>query len=250
MPKLMDVDNKDMSQVNVGTSFTYSATRIEKLGATEYTLVSIITDISGSVSSYKDSLEKCISEIVKACKYSPRADNLMLRLLLFNSAENEYHGFKLLANCNPDDYLNILNCGGATALFDASYNGIEATNNYGKNLTDNDFSVNGIVFVLTDGDDNSSTYGISKVKDSLEKSVKQEYMESMVSVLIGINTNNQINSYLDDFHKQAGFTQYLNIGDADSKKLAKLAEFVSKSISSQSQSLGTGGPSKQISLTF
>ena len=53
---------------------------------------------------------------------------------------------------------------------------------------------------------------------------------------------------IEDFHKAAGFTQYVELGSADEKTLAKLADFVSQSISAQSQSLGTGGPSQ--SLTF
>ena len=53
---------------------------------------------------------------------------------------------------------------------------------------------------------------------------------------------------LTDFSKTAGFTQYVELGNANAATLAKLADFVSRSISSQSQSLGTGGPSQ--SLTF
>lgn len=38
--------------------------------------------------------------------------------------------------------------------------------------------------------------------------------------------------------------------DADAKTLAKLSEFVIKSISAQSQALGTGGPSEPTSLSI
>ena len=46
----------------------------------------------------------------------------------------------------------------------------------------------------------------------------------------------------------AGFTQYIELADAKANTLAKLADFVSRSISSQSQSLNTGGPSKSLSF--
>lgn len=46
----------------------------------------------------------------------------------------------------------------------------------------------------------------------------------------------------------AGFTQYVEVDNATDAKLAKLADFVSRSVSSQSQALGSGGPSK--ALTF
>ena len=87
MPKLMNNDD-DMNTISVpgGGGFQFSAIRPENLGASEYTLVSIVCDISGSVDSYKDELLKCIKTIVEACKKSPRAENLLIRLLLFNSS--------------------------------------------------------------------------------------------------------------------------------------------------------------------
>lgn len=238
MPKLTD---ENLETINVkGTNFQYSAVRLDKLGATEYTLVSIITDISGSVSGYKNELEKCLQEILKSCRKSPRSDNLMLRLLTFNTNVDELHGYKLLTECNPDDYVNILNTGGMTSLYDASYNGILSASDYAKTLTDNDFDVNGIIFIVTDGMDNTSTYSPSSVSKAMQESLKNEYLESLTVVLIGLNLESDADSYLQKFQKKANLTKYINIGDADEKALAKLAEFVSKSISSSSTSLGTG----------
>lgn len=249
MPQLND-DSLEVSKIQ-GTSFQYSAVRLENLEATEYTLVTIVTDISGSVADFKDNLEKCIQEIIGACKHSPRPDNLLIRLLTFNSRGEEVHGYKLLSNCNPGDYKGILRCSGNTALYDASYNAIEATLAYGKTLTDKDFDVNAILFVLTDGVDNESTYGRSKVQEALQRAVKEEVVQSLVSVLIGMNVSNPVViDYLDKFKQEAGFTQFINIDEATDKKLARLAEFVSKSISSQSQSLNQKTPSQPLSLTI
>jgi len=70
-----------------------------------------------------------------------------------------------------------------------------------------------------------------------------------VSILIGVNiTDSMVSQALNDFNTRAGFTQYVEIGNASKSTLAKLAQFVSKSISSQSQALGTGSAS--ASLTF
>lgn len=249
MPRL----NENLEEVNIkGANFTYSATRIKDLGASDYTLVTIITDVSGSVSFFKDELEKCLSEIVKACKYSVRADNLMIRLVSFSDDVVEEHGFKLLENCNPDDYINLLKIRGNTALYDASDNGIKATADYAKNLNDNDYNTNAIIFIMTDGMDNQSTFGPAQVKETLTKTIKQEVLESIVTVLIGVGAGSdpEVDKYLDTFNKEAGFTQYVKIDEANAKTLAKLAQFVSKSISSQSQSLGSGGASNQLSLTI
>ena len=233
-----------------GTHFGYTGTRLADLtGATEYTLCTIVLDESGSTDGFRTEMEKCIQEIIKACRYSPRADNLMLRLVAFGTNYREVHGFKLLQSCNPQDYDNCYKPGGSTALFDASCDAIEATKDYAKQLSNNDYLCNACVFVLTDGDDNVSKFNANSVKDSLNKCVTSESLESLVSVLIGVNVQSQtIAAYLDNFHKQAGFTQYVELNNASEKTLAKLAAFVSKSISSQSQALGSNGPSQ--SLTF
>ncbi len=247
MPKF---DEQMEDRKVAGTHFGYTGTRLADLtGATEYTLVSIVLDESGSTGGFAAEMEKCVAEIVKACRYSPRADNLMLRLIAFGTNYREVHGFKLLQSCNPDDYIGCYGSGGSTALFDASCDAIEATRDYAKQLADNEYLCNAIVFVLTDGDDNASKFGAIQVKEALAKCVSSEAMESLVSVLIGVNINDpRIAAFLQNFHKTAEFTQFVELKDASEKTLAKLAAFVSKSISSQSQALGTGGPSQ--SLTF
>jgi uncharacterized protein YegL len=233
-----------------GTHFGYTGTRLADLtGATEYTLCTIVLDESGSTETFKDEMEKCIMEIVKACRYSPRADNLMLRLVAFGTNYREVHGFKLLQSCNPDDYNGCYHSAGSTALFDASCDAVEATKDYAKQLSDNEYLCNACVFILTDGDDNASKFGAKQVGESLAKCVSSETLESLVSVLVGVNIQTpMIQKFLEDFHKTAGFTQFIELKDASEKTLAKLAAFVSKSISSQSSAIGSGGPSH--SLTF
>jgi len=232
-----------------GTGYGFSAAKVDELGASEYTLVGITADVSGSVHSFRDEIEACVKEIVRACVHSPRADNLMLRLVAFDNGLHEIHGFKPFTQCNPDDYNNVLMIGGTTALFDAAVNVTESVTRYGKDLVDQDFEANGIVFVITDGMNNAGKSTVDSLKQALERAVTSEALESMVSVLIGVNTDaGGLNQYLEDIHRDAGFTQYVAIGKADAKTLAKLADFVSRSISSQSTALGTG--SRSQSLTF
>lgn len=247
MPRINQVNLDEHKLQN--DNFGYSAIGLDKLGASEYTLVSVVCDRSGSVGGFKKELEACLKEIISSCKYSKRADNLMIRLVTFDNALDEIHGFKPLADTKADDYDDIIKPGGTTALFDAAANAIKATNDYGKKLTKQDFSVNAIVVVLTDGDDNCSVDGVNSVKQALTAATKNEDIESLVSILVAVNASDPgMKSRLDHFHQAVGFTQFVAIENANSKSLAKLAEFVSKSISAQSQALGTGGPSK--SLTF
>jgi hypothetical protein len=117
MPKLGDL-NADLEKQKMPTGhYQFSAQRISDLGASEYTLVTLVVDVSGSTEKFRPEMTNCIKEVLKSCKYSPRSDNLMFRLVRFSNDVQEVHGFKLLENCNADDYNDALNVpGGLTAL--------------------------------------------------------------------------------------------------------------------------------------
>lgn len=249
MPRLGNSD-PTMETHTVGASnFQFSAKRIDELGASEYTLALLVIDCSPSITDFANDMEKVVKEVAKACRRSPRADNLMLRVVTFNSSVDEFHGFKPLSECNEDDYDGCIRPRGLTALYDAVYNGVQSLVQYGRDLTSNDFDVNAAVFVITDGMDNQSKLTREMVKDAMKEAVKTESMESIISVLIGVNTiADQLGDYLKEFTDEAGFTQYVEIKDATEKQLAKLGQFISQSISSQSQALGTGGASQSLSF--
>lgn len=241
----------DMETHNIGGSnFGFSATRIENLGATEYTLGSIIIDVSGSVEPFAREIEECLKIIRRACTRNPRADNMMLRVLLFNHQFSELHGFKPLQDCNDSDYQDKVHPFGSTSLFDATYSAIKATTQYAEQLAKNDFSVNAAVFVVTDGEDNASKFSANMVKDAIQDAIRSEHLESIMPVLVGVNVDKQsgTNRYLEDFKNEAGFQQYVAIEKADEKTLARLGDFISRSISSQSQALGSGGGSKSLAF--
>ena len=109
MPILNDTQ---LDQINLPNShYGYSATRLEDLGATEYTIATVVADVSGSTTAFTLDMEAAITRIVQACKFSPRADNLLLRLTTFDDSLTEFHGFKLLENCHLADYGGSLRSG-------------------------------------------------------------------------------------------------------------------------------------------
>lgn len=247
MPKLND-PTVDAIKIN-GTSFTYSATGLQHLTSTEYTLATIAVDVSGSVRGFKNELEQAIKTIVQACKSSPRADNLLMRVMSFGNEISEVHGFKLLENCNASDYDGCLEVGGNTPLYEATLNAVVTTEDRGKTLYDQDIDVNAILFVVTDGCDYGSNCSIADVKNAIQTSVMNENLESFQTVLIGVNTSDgYVKDKLESFQKQSNISSYENIENASPASLAKLAEWVSKSIVVQSQSLGSGSGSKPVSL--
>ena len=234
-----------------GQHFGYSGADLSDLGATEYTLCTICVDESSSVSAFKDEMIACIQEVVKACKFSPRSDYLLIRFVAFNGSMREVHGFKQLIDCDVNDYVDAINPCGSTALFETTRNAISATNDYGKQLADSDFEANAIVFVITDGDDNSSG-GITAndVGTALQEAMRDEALESIMSILVGVGVGSYpgISNNLNTFKNNAGINQYVEIKNANDKTFAKLANFISQSVSSQSSALGSGGNSQP--LTF
>ena len=249
MPKIGNDENMQAGLV-AGSKFGYSGTRIKNLGATEYTLVEINVDVTGSTQSFADELRKMLITAVNSCKKSPRSDNLLVRVCLFSTyvGIQEVHGFMPLAQIDPNAYPQFTP-DGMTNLFDASFSGMGALVDYGGQLTANDFLANAIQFDITDGADNASTYGPKSIRDKKAEARRSEKLESILHILVGINAAGCKNE-LEAFTRDAEIDQYIDAGDATPGKLAKLAAFVSQSVSSQSQALGTGGPSQAISATI
>ena len=230
-----------------GGTFQFSAVRPEDLGAAEYTLVTIVTDVTGSVAGFEKILRNAVIEAVRACGKSPRADNLLVRFVTFNDKIKEVHGFKTLRQIDAQKDYKPFKCDGSTALYDAVKESISATNEYAKILTQNDFDVNGIIFIVTDGADNASRANRADIAAAIQQVKRDEHLESLLVILIGVNAV-ACSQWLNEFYQEAGLSQYVDIRDFDATKGAKLAEFISKSASMQSKSLGTGGASQP--LTF
>ena len=251
MPRLTEMETHQ-----IGGNFSFQGARIESLGATEYTLVTIAIDVTGSTSRFASELHAMLLTTIASLKGTgskpqPRAENLLLRVITFSTAVggvNEVHGFKPLSDVAPEDYPEF-RPDGLTPLCDAMYSAVGSTVDYGKQLFDADYGVNGIIFNITDGLDNSSTATTGMIKDKVDQLRQDEQMESLTTILVGINAQDY-QSELTSFKEEAGLDSYIDAGDVTEESLAKLGNFVSQSVSAQSQSLGTGGASQNISATI
>lgn len=229
MPRLLDNDMQTGAIPGLA-GYQFSAVRTERLGESEYTLVTLALDVSGSVAGFRDLLIDTVKKAIDACRKSPKSANILVRVTTFSTRVDEVHGFKPLAEIDNAVYDGI-RVYGQTALFDACASAIGAMTEYGRVLGKQDFGVNGILFVITDGDDNASSYTAHTVKGMADDAVSGEVLESFRSVLVGVNAA-QVKQYLEDFRVQGGLTEYLDAGDATPGNLAKLAAFVSRSVSS------------------
>jgi len=254
MPKILGIDADDVGQSLGG--FDYTSISIDKLGATEYTIVGIVVDKTSSVAPFKNDLEDMIQASLEACQKSPRAMNLLARTTAFSanygSGSNieELHGFTLLNSIDVTQFRNTINPYGSTPLFEATYEALDTTYAYAKTLYDQEFLCNAVLFIITDGDDNAS---INKrpddIKELKKKIQREECLESLTIILIGINdTDPDFKKYLEDFKRDAEIDQYISVGKVTANSLAKLGNFMSQSVSATSQAIGSGAPSQP--LTF
>jgi len=249
--------DKEMQTMQIAGpgAFQFSATRPDDLQEDEYTLAVIVDDVSPSTEGHRDGQCECNKNIVGACKKHPKSEKLILRRVIFGSRIEESHGFKELIDVDPDEYKPEPTIGGSTCLFDATYDGVSAILDYAKLLDDTqDITCNGIVFVITDGMNNTGTFmDPHPVRDRIRKARKMEELESIKVILIGLYDPNDpykdaVRRHLSEFEVEGELDQYVDVGDATPENLAKLGDFISESISSQSQALGGGQPSQN--LTF
>lgn len=248
MPIFQDDDAQAFQAT--GSGFHFSGINTNKLGASEYTLVGVAADRSGSVAGFAGEIEGCLKSSLEGCQNSPRVDNLLVRTVAFNHDVSEEHGFRPLADCHTANYDGFLKPSGGTALYDATVNIVDSMATYGKQLIDQDYTANGILVVLTDGaESGASTLTVNGVLEAFKRARMSESLESLVTILIGINVTDQyVSKFLNDFKTQAGFDQYIEAKDASPKTFAKIAGFISKSVSSQSQAIGSGAAS--LPITF
>lgn len=246
---LFDSDDSSQHTTN-GSGFHFSGAKLSSLGASEYTLVGIACDRSPSVAAFAAEIEGCLASSLEGCQRSPRVDNLLVRLTAFNEQLEEIHGFRPLADCHLGSYPGFLKPSGrGTALHDASTELADSLATYGKLLSEQDYTVNGLLVVLTDGMDNASKFRPNDVKAALARALQAETLESIVTILIGINvTLPEVSRYLAKFKDDVGFQRYLEAKDASPKTFAKIAGFISRSVSSQSQSVGSKQASQPVTF--
>ena len=240
MPRMLDMDSFDIPG---GGNFGFSGAKIATLGASTYTLVDVELDETGSVDSFKSNIEQMMVEVVEAAKLFPTAENILMRVTAFGSQHKngirEIHGYLPLADIDLSLYK--IDPNGMTPLYDAAYTSIGAMLTYANELQNQDYDVNGISIIITDGVNNDSVMTADSIRKLIDESRQGEKIQSLTTVLVGVVSNdNRIKQILKNFSNAVGFNQYIDMGSTSAKAFAKLTGFISKSISSTSSSINSG----------
>ena len=126
----------------------------------------------------------------------------------------------------------------------------------GQDLMEDDFLVNGLSIVISDGEDTTSSKNLlesdsngdyyTHMRKAWDNAKKKECLESHQGVLIFLGD--------DEFSteaqrlKNSGLEEVIIAGKFDESCLDKVVDFIATSVSSTSQVVGTGSPSQLLSF--
>ena len=193
-----------------------------------------VIDTSYSVQNYVGELNFAFNSFVESMQKSHIADRLFVSIIEFNDKVRITNGFKPIRNIKQTDFSK--NIGGATALFDAVHLGLSNAIDYRNNLENSGVETKTLLFIITDGEDNSSNkppHLVKKMIDDINDDERSAF--SFTSILFGVGGSS-------DFQKarrQMGIEHLAKVGTSGDQ-IKNMIGFISQSISMVS--VGQGAP--------
>jgi hypothetical protein len=240
-----------------GGNFGYQGMAIDDLTSLKNCIALTLFDESGSTKSFAREMERAMQKITQFLRKSPEADKIIQAHWQFDDELKEVVGLTPLPQILDDTFDGCWAGGGRTGLYYGECRMLEIMRDYARQQAIKRYRCNGILCTLTDGGnytipgDPGHEFTETMVQQGFAQTVTCEDLESIVSVLIGINDDDYVQEMLEKHAETCGYTRYLPVKKADEKTLAKIAGFISQSIQSQSQQVGQGAPSTKISsMTF
>ena len=193
-----------------------------------------VIDTSYSVQNYVGELNFAFNSFVESMQKSHIADRLFVSIIEFNDQVRVKTGFKPIRNIKQTDFSK--NIGGATALFDAVHLGLTNAIDYRNNLENSGVETKTLLFVITDGEDNSSNkppHLIKKMIDNINDDERSAF--SFTSILFGVGGSADFRNA----HQQMGIEHLAKVGTSGDQ-IKNMIGFISQSISMVS--VGQGAP--------
>ncbi len=221
----------EYSQLNTGLEF--GNFNPEDLRTDEVINVTICIDVSTSMRSKADALNKSYNEFINHFKGSHIAEKLTVSLLEFNEGIVKHTGFRPITDLTDVDFGTDIQ--GCTALYDAVKEGLQNSLQYRIACEDSGINCKTLLFVITDGEDNSSESGASKAVNTRLNDLLQEERNafSFTTILLGLGND----AYFRAAAQEMGF-DHVATGSDSAQDIRKMINFISASISSVSSGQG------------
>lgn len=195
----------------------------------EVILVTIACDISPSMMPNVNDLNQAFSDFVAEMQRSHVASKLMVKTIEFNETVSDKTGFQPISNIDLS-HVTFSPRGMSTALADASYKAIQDTLDYRAQLEATGIQCKVLVFVITDGMENSSRKSLSQVASLLSDVNKEERnIFSFETIFFGIGDKNTFQNAYDEM-----MFKHLAVVGNTGKEVRKLIGFISASVSKSS----------------
>jgi len=148
--------------------------QVDDLNTDDVTLLVMILDQSSSMTGVQKDVIDAFNQMARALADSKAADSILMSAWAFDTDPKLLFGYtpiESVKDLTTSDYRPS----GATSLYDAVMDGFTGIVAYGQQLRDNGIRTQSIVVVMTDGDDNSSSYTASGVKTVADDLLRQEF---------------------------------------------------------------------------
>lgn len=199
----------------------------------EVILMGIAMDISPSVGSFEGELNSAFREFVEELQHSHVADKILVKIIEFSETIYDKTGFMPIKQIDPKAFIFKAKDSG-TALFAGTKKILDATIDYRTHLEATGINVKALVFVITDGQDNSSSrlqVKASDVATTLDNIAKEERnVFSFETILFGIgNSKVDFENAQKDMH-----IKHLAVVGQTGAEMRKMVGFISASVSKSS----------------
>jgi len=205
----------------------------EDLQVSETINAVFVIDTSGSMADKAQEMNEALNDFVQTMQNSHIKDRLLVSQIEFDSTIEVRTGFQPITNIQS---LAINPTGPATKLYDAVYVGIKKALDYRNQLENSGVTTKTLLFVITDGEDNSSHDDGSKVKKEIEKlKATEQNMFSFTAILFGIGNDSDFKAAANNM----GIDLVATVGTSG-KEIRKMINWISSSVTSASN--GTPPP--------
>jgi uncharacterized protein YegL len=183
-----------------------------------------VVDVSPSVSTYVKDLNFAFNDFTETMQKSHVAEQLMVSIVEFNETVMVRSGFQPIKQIPQ---MQFMPSGGGTALYQATAQGLKIAMDYRANLEASGVMTKTLLFVITDGMDNSSSISAKQVRDKIQDLLsKEQNAFSFTSILFGVGDAAEF----EQAQKDMGIQHIAQVGTSGAE-IRKMINFISQSIS-------------------
>jgi uncharacterized protein YegL len=219
-----NMDNFDAIDFNL----TYNNFNPDEIQVEETINAVFVVDISPSIESYVNDLNNAFNDFTATMQKSHVAEQLLVSLVEFNEKVSIKSGFQPIKQI---PVMQFQPSGKGTALYQATYQALHLATDYRNNLEASGVVAKTLIFIITDGMDNSSSVSASKVKKTLQDILQKEQNAfSFTTILFGVGSAAEFSKA----QKDMGIQHLAKVGTTGAE-IRKMINFISQSITNTSQ---------------